>query len=68
MDTIFEDLRIILQLFNLSKNMLTEGRQDNKLFLVGVLSLMVTTDNQTKPAVMCGNALGEIKLISENIV
>ena len=63
MDTIFEDLRIILQLFNLSKNMLTEGRQDNQLFLVEVLSLMVTTDNQAKPVVMCGNALGEIKLI-----
>jgi hypothetical protein len=63
MDTIFEDLCIILQLFNLSKNMLTEGRQDNQLFLVEVLSLMVTTDNQAKPVVMCGNALGEIKLI-----
>ena len=68
MDTIFEDLRIILQLFNLSKNMLTEGRQDNQLFLVEVLSLMVTTGNQTKAVVLCGNALGEIKLISESIV
>ena len=68
MDTIFKDLRIILQLFNLSKNMLTEGRQDNQLFLVEVLSLMVTTGNQAEPAVMCGNALGEIKLISESIV
>jgi hypothetical protein len=68
MDTIFKDLRIILQLFNLSKNMLTEGRQDNQLFLVEVLSLMMTTGNQAKPVVLCGNALGEIKLISESIV